>query len=61
MASWHSARNSQAFFHVIESNQLPLEISSGMPIGRINTSSMPVAAKNFLAATNSLFFPLACC
>jgi hypothetical protein len=37
MASWHSARNLQAFFHVIESNEVLLEISSGMPIGRINT------------------------
>jgi hypothetical protein len=32
MASWHPARNVITFFHVIKSNQLPLEISSGMPI-----------------------------
>jgi hypothetical protein len=37
MASWHPARNVIAFFHVIESIQLPLEISSGMPIGHRNT------------------------
>jgi hypothetical protein len=37
MASWHPARNVITFFHVIESNQPLLEISSGMPIGHRNT------------------------
>jgi hypothetical protein len=37
MASWHPARNVITFFHVIESNQLLLKISSGMPIGYRNT------------------------
>jgi hypothetical protein len=36
-ASWHAIKQLTAFYNVIESYQLPLEISSGMPIRRINT------------------------
>jgi hypothetical protein len=36
-ASWHATTNLTAFYNVTESYQLPLEISSGMPIRRINT------------------------
>jgi hypothetical protein len=55
-SSWHAARKLPAFYNVIESNLLLLEIYSGMPISRINTlaayqcwqnysSGMPIARR----------------
>jgi hypothetical protein len=34
---WHAARNLTAFYNVMDSNQLSLEISVDMPFGPIDT------------------------
>jgi hypothetical protein len=51
MASWHAARNLTVFFNDIESNQLLLEIYSGMPVSRNNTlAAYSISHFNTLAA-----------
>jgi hypothetical protein len=37
MASWHVTRNLTVFYNVLESNQLPMEISNGMLVSHINS------------------------
>jgi hypothetical protein len=47
MASWHGARKLSAFYNVIEINQLPLKISSIMPISRFETLAACLLAEIF--------------